>query len=200
MPEKIILKTVFFFLTIIFSVNSQTKSNLEIYYNLIDSSASKVVDNINTKNEKISLNLTLGESYSLFENHLISAFTRRGYNITNNSEDKDWIKINYVLDNVQVNYKDMFRDGFLGSYLTPRVISVSGNYLISKDSHIYEEYYYTYTDTIRVDNIKEIENLSYPFTMSDIPEEPFFSSLFEPIIAIGTAAIAVYLFFTIRSN
>jgi hypothetical protein len=40
----------------------------------------------------------------------------------------------------------------------------------------------------------------YNFTKGDVPPEPFFSSLLEPTVAIVTTALAVALFFAIRSN
>jgi hypothetical protein len=57
-----------------------------------------------------------------------------------------------------------------------------------------------YIDTIKVDDIKNLENISFKFTTGSLPPEPFFSGLFEPVFALGTAAAAVILFFTIRSK
>jgi hypothetical protein len=81
-----------------------------------------------------------------------------------------------------------------------RKIDLSGSYSISKETVISERFDYAYIDTVSVDDAKAIENPSFPFTQAEIPSEPFFSSLLEPAIAIGSAALAVILFFTIRSK
>ena len=61
-------------------------------------------------------------------------------------------------------------------------------------------YKYNFSDTVALSNINNLQNIAYSFTSPEIPNEPFFSSLLEPTIAIGTAAVAVYLFFNIRSK
>ena len=48
--------------------------------------------------------------------------------------------------------------------------------------------------------IKSLENESFPFTKGAVPPEPFLSGLAEPLIAIGTAAVIIALFFSIRSK
>ena len=207
MPKKFVIlgKIISFnFLLILFLLNvsicGQTKDNLEIYYSLIDSSGINIVNHLPASSKNLDLNLNLGKDYTLFQNHLESIFYKYGYSIDSKNLNDNETKINYVLDKAQVKYGDIFRDGFFGSYLLPRKIEVSGNYSIKNNSFIYKEFRYNYLDTVKVDSVKTLENSSYSFTQGNVPAEPFFSSLFEPIVAIGTAAIAVFLFFTIRSK
>jgi hypothetical protein len=131
---------------------------------------------------------------------LMSLFDKAGYKINFQDTAGGKIYINYVLDQAKVKYGNIFRSGFFGSYYLPRKIEVSGNYSIKNNAFIYKEFHYNYLDTVQVDSVKTLENSSYSFTQGNVPAEPFFSSLFEPLIAIGTAAIAVFLFFTIRSK
>jgi hypothetical protein len=199
---KKIISIIFLIIVFCFSdtVLGQTHDNLEIFYDLIDSSGVNVIHNLPSSDKNLKLNLNLGEAYSLFQNHLESIFYKNGYNVNSKDSNYNKIKINYVLDQALVNYGDIFRNGFLGSYMIPRRLEISGNYSIKNDSFIYKQFHYNYLDTVKVDNVKTLENNSYPFTKGDVPAEPFFSSLFEPLVAIGTAAIAVFLFFTIRSK
>lgn len=178
----------------------QTRDNLEIFYTLVDSSGENIINNLSGSGKNLNLNLNLGKSYSLFANHLMSIFYKSGYKINSQDASGGKININYVLDQAKVSYGDIFRNGLFGSYFLPRKIKISGNYSIKNNSFIYKEFHYNFLDTVKVDSIKVLENSSYLFTQGDVPPEPFFSSLFEPLIAIGTAAIAVYLFFTIRSK
>lgn len=206
MLKKFFIKKIFFVsFFIIFFLNDicgvcQTKDNLEIFYALIDSSGENILNNLPASNKDLSLSLNLGESYSLFKNHLISIFYKDGYKVKLSDSADGKVNISYVLDKAKVNYGDIFRDGIFGSYLMPRKVEISGNYLIKNNTFSYKEFNYKYLDTVKVDNVKTLENISYPFTQGNIPAEPFFSSLFEPLVAIGTAAIAVFLFFTIRSK
>ena len=206
MLKKFFIKKIFFVsFFIIFFLNDicgvcQTKDNLEIFYALIDSSGENILNNLPASNKDLSLSLNLGESYSLFKNHLISIFYKDGYKVKLSDSADGKVNISYVLDKAKVNYGDIFRDGIFGSYLMPRKVEISGNYLIKNNTFSYKEFNYKYLDTVKVDNVKTLENISYPFTQGNIPTEPFFSSLFEPLVAIGTAAIAVFLFFTIRSK
>jgi len=53
---------------------------------------------------------------------------------------------------------------------------------------------------VKVEEIKYLQNESFPFTTGKIPPEPFLSAIAEPLIAIGTAAAVVILFFSVRSK
>ena len=55
-------------------------------------------------------------------------------------------------------------------------------------------------DRVPFSDIVKIENRALPFTQGRIPDEPLFSSLLEPIIAIGTTVVTVFLLFSVRSN
>jgi hypothetical protein len=199
--KKINIKNFFLiFFLVSTCVLSQTQDNLEIFYSLVDSSGESLIKNLPESNKDINLDMHLGESYSLFENHLMEVFDKAGFKINLKDTARQKIYVNYVLDKAKVNYGEMFRSGFFGSYLLPRKLEISGNYSIKNNSFVYKEFHYSYFDTVKVDNVKTLENSSYSFTQGNVPPEPFFSSLFEPLIAVGTAAIAVFLFFTIRSK
>lgn len=201
-------KNIFFiilFFSFLFFVNGKLcfaqKSNLQIFYSLVDSSMGKIINHLQNSDKEIQLKIDLGNAYSVFENQIIGDFVKNNFKVeTTENSTKKITLLNYVLDNAKVNYGDIFRDGLLGSYFLPRNISLSGNYLINSNKIIVQNFNYSYKDTVLVDDLKNLENYSYPFTKGEVPSEPFFSSLFEPLVAIGTAALAVFLFFTIRSK
>jgi hypothetical protein len=199
------LLTMNYFLTVvllfIFSQGTfaQTKTNLEIFYSLVDSSVNKVIMEL-PGNDSISLELNLGESYSVFSNKIIAALYSSGKKIAERNSSGKLSSVNFVIDNINTGYGEMFRNGFLGDYMIPRNLSLGGNFIIQKENPVYRNFNFIFTDTVRVDEVKTIENESFPFTRGKILSEPFFSGIFEPVIAIGTAALAVILFFTIRSK
>lgn len=59
----------------------------------------------------------------------------------------------------------------------------------------------SYADTIKIEDLDIVEKDGYPFTGTR-PKEPenFLKKYFEPIIVIGSSALAVILFFTVRTK
>ena len=181
-------------------VFAQTKTNLQVFYSLVDSSVAGINQKVSTKYVKV--NYSKGNNFSVFQNEVISDFVKLGRTVLadSNKNTADVTSINYIIDNAKVKYGDMERDGFFGDFIMPREIKLSGSYSLSERVVDSQRFNLTYTDTVAVDDVKVIENSSFPFTEAQVPSEPFFSSLFEPVVAIGSAAVAVILFFTVRSK
>ena len=201
--RKILIIRCLFFITavLVFSTSgifAQSKTNLDIFYMLVDSSVNDFMSQVPQSEDSVELELNLGESYSIFENKIIADLYSSGKILA--EKNKNAKQINYIIDDANVEYGEIFRDGFFGDYFISRKISLRGNYLVRINSASFNEFNYTSNDTIKYDEIIDVENESFPFTRGDIPSEPFFSGLFEPVVAIGTAALAVILFFTIRSK
>ncbi len=194
----------FFILFIFFSTgltHSQTKSNLEVFYSLIDSAVASASKQIPADKKDIKLNLSLGNLYSIFENRIISDLSKEGKKIIPADSSKSIaLTLNFTCENADVNYGKMYRDGLFGAFHVRRTVSISGNYIFPYLKAKLQNYDFSISDTVKVSEIKTIENNSYPFTKGPIPSQPFLPSLVEPVIAIGAAAIAVILFFTVRSK
>ena len=56
-----------------------------------------------------------------------------------------------------------------------------------------------YSDTIEYAALSSIENPGVPMTKGKLPSEGFFSTEFEPLVVLGTIAVAVILLFSVRS-
>ncbi len=140
--------------------------------------------------------MNTGTPFEVFNSEIISGLTKKGYKITSDRG----IKIQYLIKEADVDYGEIYRQGILGDYYTPRVIHLSGNFNLLGNNFVTRDFNYTAKDTVNVDSVKNIENSAYPFTQGNLPSEPFFSGILEPIVAVGTAALAVILFFTIRSK
>jgi len=182
-------------------VFGQTKTNLNIFKELVDSSVTSFVNKLPKNENQINLKLELGVSYSFFKNRILNDLTLKGIKVTvYPSFKKNIAKINYAIEEMKVNYSEIDRDGMFGDFLMPRKLSLKGSYSIDKKNIFTKNFNYTFLDTVNVKVVKSLENESYPFTKGEIPTEPFFSSITEPVIAIGSAALAVILFFTIRSK
>lgn len=179
----------------------QSKTNLNIFKVLVDSSVTSFVNNLPKNENHVNLKLELGTSYSLFKNRILNDLINKGINVTvYPSINENLSIVNYAIEEINVDYSEIDRDGIFGDFLMPRKLSIKGNYSISKENIFTKNFYYTFLDTINVKAVRDLENESYPFTKGEVPTEPFFSSITEPVIAISSAALAVILFFTIRSK
>jgi len=189
-----------FFLLIFQTVPySQTVSNIDKFYSLVDSTSNLLLKDLGSIN-KIKLELNLGTDYSLFANQIRGKLLKNGKEIvSDNSLGDNIVNVNFVIDYSNVTYSDPERDGIFGDFFTERTIELSVNYLISSNQSL-KSFNLTSKDTINVKDIENVEDRSYPFTQGELPPEPFFSSLLEPIVAIGAAAVIIVLFFSVRSK
>ena len=182
-------------------VFAQTKTNLEVLYSLNDSLAKQIIAEIPDGQNQMILKLNLGESYSIFSNHIQNGIVKSGKEIINTPPHKlNLPEINIVMEEAGTDYGELDRNGWFGDYYVPRTIFIKGNYLNTSHQNGLQTFYIFSIDTVKVDGIEKLENDSFPFTKGKIPAEPFFSSLWEPVIAIGVAAVAVILFFSVRSQ
>lgn len=191
-------------LVLIFYVSSylsaQSKTNYQMIDSLIGLSAIALGENLNV-GDAYQFTFESAKEYKILKSKILETLVNKGRNCVED-EIRD-NKINYILEEADVNYSELFRDGIFGDFLVSRISNIRGKYFIDSETNKNKEFKnfnYVITDTLLYTDLNKVENIAYPFTTSEIPEEPLFSSALEPAIAIGTAAIAVYLFFNIRSK
>jgi len=182
------------------SLHAQTKTNLYVFKVLVDSSIADLLVNTSGSQKNIYLELKLGSSYTIFEDQIYKSIQTRKRNIAPVFNPSENLGVSYSVENAKVNYGEVFRDGFLGDHFIERKIVISGSYRFQNEEMIFKDFLFENIDTVKFDDIPTLENSSYPFTKGDIPAEPFLSNLFEPIVAITTAAVVIALFFTVRSK
>ena len=197
-----LLKNIFLVLVLMSGIIfSQTKTNLEVLYSLNDSLVNQIVEDIPQNNDKIILTLNLGDTYSIFSNHIKNDFIKKGKEIfTIPQEELELPEINIVLEEAGVQYGEMDRDGWFGDYYVPRTLLIKGHYINTASNNGLQQFFISAIDTVKVAELESLENNSFPFTKGNIPAEPFLSSVWEPIIAIGVAAAAILLLFSVRSK
>jgi hypothetical protein len=185
---------VFILLFLTYSISfSQVKTNLQVFYNLADSASKQLISSLPAGNNKVDLKINAGSEYSVLNNKIIEPFYQNGI-----KTDSNGLRINFVIDNAFVVYNEMFRDGLLGNYQVGRTITLQGNYSIQNKG--VSNFTLTSNDTIPLEEINNAESVSFSFTHAEVPQEPFFQGLFEPVVAISAAAAAIILFFTVRSH
>ncbi len=176
---------------------SQSKNNLDVFNSLVDQASENIIRSIPDSVKNVNLNLNFGGDYSVFKNMIISSFNNTA-NFTS-AQGKNGLEVYVTLENASVNYSEMFRKSFLGSFYVERNFILKGNFILDSNEQL-RSFSYTHKDTVKVSEIHNLENTAYPFTKSEIPPEPFLSNIYEPVIAVGTAAVAIFLFFAIRSK
>jgi len=181
---------IYFILTGI--VSAQSKSNLDVFYKLIDSTLTFLPGELPSNS---SLSLAPGNPNLLY-NYIYSRLSTKYREIKIN--DKDFY-LSYALEDLKLSYGEIFRKKFLGDYYINRNFNLKGNFIIP-EKQIHRDFNLAYEDTVKLDDLKGLENEMHPFTRSEIPPEPLFQGIIEPIVAIGTAAAAVVLFFVLRSK
>ena len=147
----------FFVLSFQTSAYSQTTSNLDQFYTLIDSASTQFVNDVGNA-KKIKLELNLGNDYSLFANQVSGKILRQGIEIVGeNSSHENIVSANFVLDYTFVRYTEPERDGIFGDFFTERTIELSGNYFISNNPQV-EDFKFAVKDTINVEDVENVEN------------------------------------------
>lgn len=109
----------------------------------------------------------------------------------------------FGLTDASVEYSNVRRDWFFGSRIVDRTIRLrlatrvvdrrSGSIVLT------DEFADSRTDTIGLSEIRLVENPNIPITKGKLPQQGFFSNIAEPLVVIGSIAVAVLLLFNVRS-
>lgn len=173
------------------SAAAQSIKNQDVFCSLIDSSVALLPDDIP---ENSNFSVYAGNN-AFFYNYVFNKLNSLYAPALTDST----IGISYVLEDLKLSYGEMFRKKFLGDYYLERNFLIMGNFVVPSSGES-RKFTYTYKDSVKVEEVRDLENPNLPFTRGEIPSEPFLEGLPEPVIAVGTAAAAVILFFVLRSK
>ena len=159
----------------------QTETNLQLYLKLAKSISEKLA---------AGENLTaLPDSSNYYKYSVL-------YNVWKKSKKNRAVKSNKIrIDTVITEYPDLYRSGLFGDYYLVRKLKM----IYSPESKPELKDSVSFLDTLFFTNRSRIENSAFPFTKGKLPEEPFLSSIFEPIIYVGVTITLIYLLFVTRS-
>ncbi|MBI5474598.1 MAG: hypothetical protein HY961_19855 [Ignavibacteriae bacterium] len=115
------------------------------------------------------------------------------------------IRFELGLSDARVEYQNIRRESFFGAKVVDRLVSLSldakmimqrgegdprVSSLLLADS---------IRDVIELSDVQRVENPALPITKGRLPDEGFFSNIAEPLVLIGSIAVAVLLLFSVRS-
>lgn len=179
------MRTILIILVMSCTIAVASPTNLEVITNSIDSLAKQSTANIYNKKIKIH------SEYIELIDKLESSYEKQdsNYQVTNSTQYGTLIS----LDTIQIEYNAT------NNIRTVRL--VANIQTLADDNIVSYTFPYIYTDTIDTDNISRIEDESFPFTKGKLIEESsFWDDALEPAIFVGSAAIIIYLLFTVRSS
>lgn len=182
--------------------NRPPATNLEVMRSLAERIGEKVGKLISTHDaETVAVRVLPEETAWYVERSLLAGLLTQNVQLTSSGHSDMFAE--FGLGNLHVAYANIRRDGFLGSKLIDRKVTVlvsakvldqrAGNILVLKDFR--EER----IDTLQLSELENVENQNLEVTQGVIPGEGFFSNLAEPLVVLGAIAVAVYLLFSVRS-
>ncbi len=115
------------------------------------------------------------------------------------------LQFEFGLSDMRVVYENIHRESMFGSKVVERIVSLS---LDSKLTKRFAEERDRISSALFVDSIKDVvelseisrlENPAIGVTKGRLPREGFFANIAEPLVLIGSIAVAVLLLFSVRS-
>ncbi|MFC2139485.1 hypothetical protein ACFLR4_02375 [Bacteroidota bacterium] len=180
---------------------SQSRKNAEILTDLVDESLTFISQGWSSQNPEVYINYTSQNNFRFFKDRVAAELMNAGTKLITDKDSAELI-LNYTIYSVNIDYNETFRDGLFSDYLVEREAGLNCSFSLEKNDEVIDaaNLVFSNVDTVKYAEIKDLENVLLPFTQAEIPPEPFFSSLLEPVIAIATAVVTLFLFFTVRSK
>ncbi len=191
------LKYAIIFFIISVWVYSKQVTNLEIISDFNVKYVEQISKFLKLNNvDKISINTKESDFLSLLKNSLVEKLISSSIVLSENYSTK----LQLLQINVGVEYQNYSET----SDSLNRIITyqVKGNFTNGDISLVVPEANFTFKDTISRYDLEIIENKQLDFAHGAIPNpnKNFFERVVEPIAIIATAALTVFLLFTLRTN
>jgi len=175
-------------------------TNLEIFQKLSHQVGDSVAVFLN-RGDSVHVIVRPIESAWYVEGVIRQVFSERGCFLTQASTARNEVELGLV--RAQVEYANFRRGGLFAPKIVDRTLNVeflvkvvdnrSGEILVSRT------FVQSASDIVEASDVEKLENAGIPATHGTFPQEGFFSTFLEPLVAIGAIAVAVYLLFHVRS-
>jgi hypothetical protein len=150
----------------------------------------------------VSLIVESGETNRFFTPTFIQVLRQR-FSTLYTRRGASSIEISASVDKVNVAYGEAYSEGLFSGRKCSRTIDVRLQLSVTRneDGRILwaGREAASRTDTVYVADIRDLEKGSQPVASGVAPAPSLLERFFEPVIIVGAAGVAVYLFFTIRS-
>jgi hypothetical protein len=182
----------------------QPIDNLSIFNNMTSTVARGIVDRLSPDSSAAIFIRSLSQQHAgnwLIENWLVKSLYQRGISkiYLEKQDSNSAFVIHFQIDSLGVEYlptgkKNLVERRFKLNLAVRALEGSSG--LVT----FFQEFSEQYTDSVKIIDVKGLENKDFPFTQSDLPVQRGLKRFSEPFIVITTTAGIIYLFFRLRSN
>jgi len=135
------------------------------------------------------------------EEPVARAFRSRGWGVVISDSARYVVEFGALAMNVK--YENVRRSGLFSARVVDRSVRLRAQVRVADRSTgaVLEagEKAAEHADTVELSMIESLETSWVPATRGSLPAEGFFSGWAEPLIVIGSVAVAIYLLFTVRS-
>lgn len=188
----------FFCICLIFPQEQLPPTNKEVLISFLNELSDTLIKNVPPKT--MQLHIFRDSLSDLVESIIVSKLSNFGYRFQLSTCDTCSI-LQIAIENYKINYKRLIRERptqLIFRKIEFNVVSLYKEPNLGIAPIIYNK---IFSDTITTEFIDYVEREGSPFAGKK-PKEPenFLKKYFEPIIIIGSSALAIFLFFTIRSK
>ncbi|MBX2992213.1 MAG: hypothetical protein KF749_13750 [Bacteroidetes bacterium] len=177
-------------------------TNLDVVRNLAGNIAGRVLRDADLRDvTEIEISVLPKESSWYIEGSILENL--KNSSINPSVSEAAPLLFEFGLSDVSVEYSGVRRDWLFGARMVDRTVRLrlaarivdrrSGSIVLT------DEFADSKTDTIGLSEIRFVENPTIPITKGKLPQQGFFSNVAEPLVVIGSIAVAVLLLFNVRS-
>lgn len=131
---------------------------------------------------------------------LIQNLLRDKFRVMNDTASRSVVRVLVPL--VEVNYSEPVKSHIFGSSDVIRTLRSEYDVEISDSTHVTfaKSFTMAFSDTVSENEITDLETGSYGFLHGRIESKNFLDTVFQPVLFVASAAVIVYLFFTLRGS
>lgn len=192
-------------MTIVFLANNGSQegkpTNYQILNTQVDSLAVSVVSVISREGAKsVSLSTASRSIDSFVRQRLLENLLRDKFQVTSDSTVSPAIRIFVPL--VEVTYSAPVASHIFGSSDVRRTVRSDYEVEISDGGRIdfAKSFSMAFSDTVSESEIPDLEAGSYVFLHGRIESRSVLDTILQPVLFVASAAVIVYLFFTLRGS
>lgn len=195
---KLMKVLLYIFLIFNFSCLIAQKSNFSIIDSIVNNAVAQFSNDFkNDSNFNIFLNIENNEYRNLLERNILKNYPNHSF-IT--IADSNFLSLKPNISHIEINYNKLKNN----EELCKRAITIGFSVIYNKNkkTNLIADQQYTYSDTVRLDELEKLQTSPFKYDKTTIPEpeSSFYQNIIQPLIFIGSAIITIALLFTTRSN
>ncbi len=182
--------------------NAATLNNLAVFKKLVNTSIEKYIEPVENNNS-IILKVQAPDDFKwIFEEQVSSLANNNSIAAVYNFPKTDSIQSALLLDiNLQKSKTEYKTYSFLPKDKIIRYIYLDYYIKLTQSDNkvlLSEQYTNTYQDTIKSDQINQLQDINYPFTIGK--KQSKIKNIFEPLLIMSVTGTIIYIFYAFRSK